>query len=108
MLDLPDDLGQLRILERLVLITLLDIRIKTEQSSAARPGYGPHGHLLTVAGGKCDGASRRTRLPIEDRDEGGGRAVPVDPTGLDIRGCSVVEAHQPTIRREKVSTTKAT
>ncbi len=41
-------------------------------------------HLLTVASWECDGASWRIWLPLEDRDEDGGRAVPVDPTGLDV------------------------
>ncbi|MEU8465709.1 hypothetical protein [Streptomyces sp. NPDC029003] len=41
-------------------------------------------HLLTVASWECDGASWRTWLPLEDRDEDGSRAVPVDPTGLDV------------------------
>ncbi|MFH7600644.1 DUF1963 domain-containing protein, partial [Streptomyces racemochromogenes] len=41
-------------------------------------------HLLTVASWECDGASWRTWLPLEDRGADGSRAVPVDPTGLDV------------------------
>lgn len=41
-------------------------------------------HLLTVSSWECDGASWRIWLPLEDRDEDDGRAVPVDPTGLDV------------------------
>ncbi|MFE3287734.1 hypothetical protein ACFXJJ_32165 [Streptomyces sp. NPDC059233] len=47
-------------------------------------------HLLTVASWECDGASWRIWLPLEDRGEDGGRAVPVDPTGLDLGGVGSV------------------
>ncbi|MFG2337387.1 DUF1963 domain-containing protein [Streptomyces yangpuensis] len=50
----------------------------------------PVDHLLTVASWECDGDSWRFWLPLEDRDEDGGRAVPVDPTGLDIGGVGSV------------------
>ncbi|MFI1815215.1 DUF1963 domain-containing protein [Streptomyces sp. NPDC020422] len=50
----------------------------------------PMSHLVTVASWECDGASWRTWLPIEDRDEDGGRAIPVDPTGLDIGGVGAI------------------
>ncbi|WP_328792598.1 DUF1963 domain-containing protein [Streptomyces sp. NBC_00273] len=44
----------------------------------------PMDHLLTVTSHESDGASWRTWLPAEDRDEDGRRAVPLDPTGLDL------------------------
>ncbi|MCX5078425.1 hypothetical protein OG321_38955 [Streptomyces sp. NBC_00424] len=54
-------------------------------------GYGRRmDHLLTVASRECDGASWRIWLPLEDRDEDGGPAVPVDPTGLDVGGVGSV------------------
>ncbi|MFG2975972.1 hypothetical protein ACGFYY_23720 [Streptomyces sp. NPDC048331] len=51
-------------------------------------------HLLTVASRECDGASWRIRLPSEDRDEDGGRAVPVDPTALEPGGVGAVYVFQ--------------